>query len=230
MIPKHIAIILDGNGRWAKNKGFGSIEGHRKGAEVIEDITEYARDVGVSHITFYAFSTENWKRIPSWVSDYFKLLAFFLKSKKNKLIKENVKVTFIGHRSPLHPDIQKLMIDVEDATFNCTGIHVLMAINYGARDEIVRATRAITHKVQDGILAPSDITETLFNDHLYTKGAPAVDLLIRTSGEKRLSNFLLWQLAYSELVFMDVLWPDFTRSDFDHALTEFENRKRTFGC
>jgi undecaprenyl diphosphate synthase len=229
MIPKHIAIILDGNGRWAKNQGLSSIEGHRKGAEVVEDITEYARDVGVSHLTFYAFSTENWKRIPSWVSDYFKLLAFFLKSKKDKLVKENVKVTFIGDRSSLHPDIQKLMAEVEDATKHCHGIHVLMAINYGSHDEIIRATRMIATDVQGGVFEPSAITDELFNQYLDTKGAPPVDLLIRTSGEKRLSNFLLWQLAYSELVFTDVLWPDFTRSDFDHALAEFSNRKRTFG-
>lgn len=228
-IPKHVAIILDGNGRWAKEKGLSSLEGHKKGATAIEEITEHARNVGVEYLTFYAFSTENWKRSKDWVEGFFKLLGFFLESRKKRLINEGVCVRFIGNLDLLPKSIRGLMDDLSESTKHLSRIYVNLALNYGSRDEIVRSVKKVVHDVNAQKIKEDDINELLFSTYLDTCHSPEVDLLIRTAGEKRLSNFLLWQLAYSEFMFFEECWPDFTPKLFDHAINLFNQRQRNFG-
>ena len=227
-IPKHIGIIMDGNGRWAKKRMLPRNMGHKKGAEVFQDITRYCNELGLESVTFYAFSTENWKRPAEEVNGIMSLLKEYL-IKAFDYEKENNRVVFLGDKSAFSGELLELMLDIEEKTKDRTGMTLNIALNYGARNEIVSAAKAIAEKVKNGQLAVDDITEDVFSDHLYTKGQPDPDFILRPSGEKRISNFLLWQIAYSEFVYMDVLWPDFTRKDLDEAIIEFNRRNRRFG-
>lgn len=223
-----IGIIMDGNGRWAKKRGLPRTAGHKKGAEVFQDITRYCNELGVSSVYFYAFSTENWKRPEEEVGAIMRLFGEYL-LKAYDYQKENNRVVFLGDRSLLSEKYQRQMDDIENRTAQNTGMVLNVAINYGGRQEIVRAARQLAEQAAAGNLRPGDITEELLADHMYTRGQKDPDFILRPSGEKRLSNFMLWQAAYSELVEMDVLWPDFTRSDLDAAIEEFNCRSRRFG-
>ena len=223
-----IGIIMDGNGRWAKRRGLPRTSGHKKGAEVFQDITRYCNQLEVASVTFYAFSTENWRRPQDEVSAIMKLFGEYL-IKAFDYQKENNRVVFLGERSVLEPKHQKLMNEIEEKTAGNTGMTLNIAVNYGGRPEIVRAAQQLAQLVKEGKLEPQDITEAMMSDHMYTRGQKDPDFILRPSGEKRLSNFMLWQAAYAELVEMDVLWPDFTRSDLDAAILEFCHRNRRFG-
>ncbi len=228
IIPKHIGIIMDGNGRWAKKRLLPRNMGHKKGAEVFQDITRYCNELGLESVTFYAFSTENWKRPAEEVNGIMSLLKEYL-VKAFDYEKENNRVIFLGDKSAFSGELLELMLDIEEKTKDRTGMTLNIALNYGARNEIVNATKNIAQMVKNGEIDVEDIDEQLFSDNLYTKGQPDPDFILRPSGEKRISNFLLWQIAYSEFVYMDVLWPDFTRKDLDDAIIEFNRRNRRFG-
>ena len=228
VIPKHIGIIMDGNGRWAKKRLLPRNMGHKKGAEVFQDITRYCNELGLESVTFYAFSTENWKRPAEEVNGIMALLKEYL-IKAFDYEKENNRVVFLGDKSAFSGELLELMLDIEEKTKDRKGMTLNIALNYGSRNEIVHATRTIAEKVKNGEISVDDINEELFSEHLYTKGQPDPDFILRPSGEKRISNFLLWQIAYSEFVYMDVLWPDFTRKDLDEAIIEFNRRNRRFG-
>ena len=223
-----IGIIMDGNGRWAKQRGLPRTAGHKKGAAVFQDIANYCEELGVSSVYFYAFSTENWKRPLEEVSAIMKLFGEYLLKGFNYKDR-NIRIKFLGDRAALDPKLQKLMNELEEDSAHKTGMTLNMAVNYGGRPEIVRAARQLAEKVKAGELQPEDITEEMMSDAMYTTGQKDPDFILRPSGEKRLSNFMLWQAAYSELVEMDVLWPDFTRDDLDAAITEFNKRSRRFG-
>lgn len=223
-----IGIIMDGNGRWAKQRGLPRTAGHKKGAEVFQDITRYCNQIGVESVTFYAFSTENWKRPLEEVGAIMRLFGEYL-LKAYDYQKENNRVVFLGDRSALDPKHQELMNDIETRTRNNTGMTLNIAVNYGGRAEIVRAAKALARKVAQGDMTVEQITEEAMSSEMYTRGQKDPDFILRPSGEKRLSNFMLWQAAYSELVEMDVLWPDFTREDLDRAIQEFNRRSRRFG-
>lgn len=227
-IPKHIGIIMDGNGRWAKKRLLPRNMGHKKGAEVFQDITRYCNELGLEAVTFYAFSTENWKRPAEEVNGIMSLLKEYL-VKAFDYEKENNRVIFLGDKSAFSGELLDLMLDIEEKTKDRTGMTLNIALNYGSRNEIVHAAKNIAKRVRDGEISLEDIDEKLFSDYLYTKGQPDPDFILRPSGEKRLSNFLLWQSAYAEFVYMDVLWPDFTRADLDKAIMEFNKRNRRFG-
>lgn len=224
VIPEHIAIIMDGNGRWAKKRGLPRNAGHAAGSKKFKDIARYCNKIGVKHLTVYAFSTENWKRPAEEVEGIMDILRDYLKDSKN-YIKENIMLKFIGDRTVLPDDIKELMLTAEDDSKNATGLCCYLAINYGGRDEIVHAVRKIVAK---GI-KPEDITEDTISAHLYTYYYPDPDLVIRPSGEQRLSNYLIWQSAYSELWFSDVLWPDFKPRDLEKAIDDYNKRNRRFG-
>ena len=223
-----IGIIMDGNGRWAKQRGLPRTAGHKKGAAVFQDIANYCEELGVSSVYFYAFSTENWKRPLEEVSAIMKLFGEYLLKGFNYKDR-NIRIKFLGDRAALDPKLQKLMNELEEDSAHKTGMTLNIAVNYGGRPEIVRAARQLAEKVKAGELQPEDITEEMMSDAMYTTGQKDPDFILRPSGEKRLSNFMLWQAAYSELVEMDVLWPDFTRDDLDSAITEFNKRSRRFG-
>ena len=223
-----IGIIMDGNGRWAKQRGLPRTAGHKKGAAVFQDIANYCEELGVSSVYFYAFSTENWKRPLEEVSAIMKLFGEYLLKGFNYKDR-NIRIKFLGDRTALDPKLQKLMNELEEDSAHKTGMTLNIAVNYGGRPEIVRAARQLAEKVKAGELQPEDITEEMMSDAMYTTGQKDPDFILRPSGEKRLSNFMLWQAAYSELVEMDVLWPDFTRDDLDAAITEFNKRSRRFG-
>ena len=223
-----IGIIMDGNGRWAKQRGLPRTAGHKKGAAVFQDIANYCEELGVSSVYFYAFSTENWKRPLEEVSAIMKLFGEYLLKVFNYKDR-NIRIKFLGDRAALDPKLQKLMNELEEDSAHKTGMTLNIAVNYGGRPEIVRAARQLAEKVKAGELQPEDITEEMMSDAMYTTGQKDPDFILRPSGEKRLSNFMLWQAAYSELVEMDVLWPDFTRDDLDAAITEFNKRSRRFG-
>ena len=227
-IPRHVAIIMDGNGRWAKQRGLPRTAGHKKGAAVFQDIANYCEELGVSSVTFYAFSTENWKRPLEEVSAIMKLFGEYLLKGFNYKDR-NIRIKFLGDRAALDAKLQKLMNELEEDSAAKTGMTLNIAVNYGGRPEIVRAARQLAQQVAEGTLKPEDITEEMMSDHMYTAGQKDPDFILRPSGEKRLSNFMLWQAAYAELVEMDVLWPDFTRDDLDAAITEFNKRSRRFG-
>lgn len=227
-IPKHIGIIMDGNGRWAKKRLLPRNMGHKKGAEVFQDITRYCNQLGLEAVTFYAFSTENWKRPQEEVDGIMRLFKQYL-IEAFDYEKENNKVVFLGDKSAFNDELRNLMLEIEEKTADRTGMILNIAINYGSRSEIVNACRQIAQQVKDGNMDVSDIDEQVFSDYLYTKKQPDPDFILRPSGEKRISNFLLWQCAYSEFVYMDVLWPDFTRKDLDRAIEEFNRRNRRFG-
>ena len=227
-IPNHVAIILDGNGRWAKKKGMPRNYGHIQGAKTVEVICEEAYKMGINYLTVYAFSTENWSRPDDEVSQLMKLLRNYMKTCRQTAKKNNMCVRVIGDKSRLDDDIRESIAALEEASKDNTGLHFQVAINYGSRDEMLRAMNNIIDDVRAGKLE-GEITEELFEEYLDTKGIPAPDLLIRTSGEQRLSNFLLWQLAYSEFYFTDVYWPDFSKEELMRACEAYGKRDRRFG-
>ena len=224
ILPEHIAIIMDGNGRWAKKRSLPRTAGHAAGSKNFKDIARYCNKIGLKYLTVYAFSTENWKRPKEEVDNIMKIFKEYLEDAKN-FKDENIQVQFIGDRSVLDADIQRLMKESEDASADATGLHLNIAINYGGRDEIVHAVKNI---VSSGI-ADDDITEQTITDNLYTAGQPDPDFIIRPSGVYRLSNYLLWQSAYAEYWFSDILWPDFKPRDLEKAIEEFNKRNRRFG-
>ena len=228
-IPAHVAIIMDGNGRWAKKRGLPRTMGHAQGAKVVEQILEDADHMGIRYLTVYAFSTENWTRPGTEVKALMNLLRTYMKTSLAKCAKNNVRIRVIGDKSRLDPDLQDSIRTLEEATKNNTGIGFQIAINYGSRDEITRAVRKIAQKTAAGELRPEDITEVTISDALDTAGIPDPDLLIRTCGEERLSNFLMWQLSYSEMYFTDTAWPDFTKEELEKAVDAYNHRERRFG-
>jgi len=228
-IPVHVAIIMDGNGRWAKKRGLPRTAGHAQGARVVEQILEDADHMGIRYLTVYAFSTENWSRPDSEVKALMNLLRTYMKTSLAKCARNNVRIRVIGDKSRLDSDLQASIANLEKETAPNTGIGFQIAINYGSRDEIVRAVRKAAQKVKDSGLNPEDITEAMISDELDTAGIPDPDLLIRTGGEQRISNFLLWQTAYSELYFCDAAWPDFNKAELEKAVDAFNNRERRYG-
>ncbi len=228
-IPQHVAIILDGNGRWAKAKGMPRSYGHIQGAKVVEDICEKASNLGIKYLTVYAFSTENWNRSKDEVGALMKLLRNYMKNSIKRSMDANMYVRIIGDKSRLDEDIVKSMNELEEATKNNTGLHFQIAINYGGRDEIRRAVCKIAKQVQQGELDPDDISESTLGDCLDTANLPDPDLLIRTCNEQRISNFLLWQLAYTEFYFADVAWPDFNEEELKKAIVAYNHRDRKYG-
>ena len=228
-VPQHVAIILDGNGRWAKKKHLPRNMGHAQGSKTVERIIEDAYDLGIKYLTVYAFSTENWKRPKDEVDALMKLLRDYLKNCIKRANKNNMKVRVIGDVSRLDEDLQKRIAELKEASKDNTGINFTIALNYGSRDEMVRAMKHMADDLQSGKLQKEDITEEFFNSYLDTKELPDPDLLIRTSGEERLSNFMLWQLAYTEFYFTDVLWPDFNKKEFKKAIEYYNGRDRRFG-
>ena len=226
--PRHIAIIMDGNGRWAKKRGLPRTAGHAAGGEAFRRIANYCRTLGVKYLTVYAFSTENWKRSEEEVSGIMRLLGKYLTEALADMEKNRVRFKFFGDLSRLSPELRKLCLDAESRSADYD-VQVNFCLNYGGRDEIVKAASAFAKDVQAGTYAPEDLTEELLSGYLYSKDVPDPELIIRPSGEQRTSNFLLWQSAYSEYVFMDVLWPDFGPDDLDKAIEEFNRRNRRFG-
>ena len=226
--PRHIAIIMDGNGRWAKKRGLPRTAGHSAGAEAFRRIANYCRSLGVEYLTVYAFSTENWKRSQEEVGGIMLLLRKYLEEALLDMEKNRVRFRFFGDLSRLSPQLQKLCHDAENRSV-AYDVQVHFCLNYGGRDEIVRAAQAFAQEVVAGKRRPEDLTEGLFENYLYSAGVPDPELIIRPSGEMRTSNFLLWQSAYSEYVFMDVLWPDFGPEDLDKAIAEYHRRNRRFG-
>lgn len=228
-LPKHVAIIMDGNGRWAQSHGMTRTAGHRKGMEVVREIVHTAGDIGLGYLTLFAFSSENWRRPETEVRDLLGLLKLFIRRDLAELHRDNVRIRVIGERSNLRSDLLPLLIEAEETTRENTGLTLVIAFNYGARDELARAMVSLAHDVAEGRLRPDDITPCLIDGRLDTAGIPDPDLILRTSGEERLSNFLLWQAAYSELMFVPDHWPDFNRSLFLAALDRFSMRERRFG-
>lgn len=226
--PRHIAIIMDGNGRWAKKRGLPRTAGHSAGAEAFRRIANYCRTLGVEYLTVYAFSTENWKRSQEEVGGIMLLLRRYLEEAIRDMTKNRVRFRFFGDLSKLSPQLQKLCYDAENQSAEYD-VQVNFCLNYGGRDEIVRAARAFATQVAEGKRKPEELTEELFSSYLYSAGVPDPELIIRPSGELRTSNFLPWQSAYSEYVFMDVLWPDFGPQDLDKAIDEYHRRNRRFG-
>ena len=224
ILPEHIAIIMDGNGRWAKKRSLPRTAGHAAGSRTFKTIARYCNKIGIKYLTVYAFSTENWKRPKSEVDNIMNILRDYLKD-TDELKGENIRLEFIGDRTPLADDLKELMLAAERDSANATGLHLNIALNYGGRDEIVHAVKRI---VKEGI-PPEEITEQTVSDRLYTAGQPDPDFIIRPSGEYRLSNYLIWQAAYAEYWFSDILWPDFKPDDLDKAIKDFSRRNRRFG-
>lgn len=232
VLPRHVGIIMDGNGRWAKQRGLERSEGHKQGAKVFRKICDYANDIGIECITFYAFSTENWRRPPQEVAaimDLFRDYLYDAQESEADNERRQMRINFIGDREGLPEDIVSLMDEAESKSIDKNHIIVNIAINYGGRQEIAQAVRKLAQKAADGEINASEITEENISDMLYTGGQPDPDLIIRPSGEYRLSNFLIWQSAYAEFWYSDILWPDFTESDFDKAMEDFAKRNRRFG-
>ena len=227
-VPRHIAIIMDGNGRWAKSRGLPRTAGHAAGAESFRRIANHCRTLGVEYLTVYAFSTENWKRPKDEVSGIMRLLGNYLKEALRDMKKNRVRFCFFGDLSRLSPQLQKLCNEAQDQSSEYD-VQVNFCLNYGGRDEIVRAAKLFARDVADGKHQPQDLTEELLSRYLYSADVPDPELIIRPSGEMRTSNFLLWQSAYSEYVFMDVLWPDFGPADLDEAISQYHKRNRRFG-
>ncbi len=227
--PRHIAIIMDGNGRWAKKRGLPRRAGHAAGAETFRTIANYCRSIGVEYLTVYAFSTENWKRSQEEISGIMELLKRYLKEAIADMEKNHVRFVFFGDLSRLSPELQTLARDAAERSKVYQGVQVNFCLNYGGRDEIVQGAQRFASEVAAGKRKPEELTEALFYDYLYSAGVPDPELVIRPSGELRTSNFLPWQSAYSEYVFMDVLWPDFKTKDLDEAIAQFHRRNRRFG-
>ena len=228
-LPQHIAIILDGNGRWAKRRGMPRTAGHAVGSETFRKVATYCNSIGIKYLTVYAFSTENWKRPDDEVKTIMTLLEKYVIEAISEVRKKNLKLRFWGSRENLSDGILKLMEEAERESDNMTGMQVNVCLNYGSRDEITNAAKKLADDVAEGKLSPDAITEEEIEARLYSAGTPAPDLLIRPGGEKRLSNYLLWQLAYSEMVFTDTLWPDFDEKTLNEAIIEYQKRNRRFG-
>jgi len=226
--PAHIALILDGNGRWAKKRGLPRSMGHKQGVKTLEPIVEHCIKIGVKYLTLYVFSTENWSRPDDEVKGIMDLLREQFKNIE-QYVSKNVRIKILGDISRLDSDLIIQINDAVEKSSKNTGLTICFALNYGGRDEIVNAAKKIAEKIEAGELSSSEITAEIISDNIYTAGIPDPDIIIRPSGEKRLSNFLLWQCAYSEFVFMDILWPDFTPDDLDRAIEEFSARSRRFG-
>ena len=229
ILPEHIGIIMDGNGRWAKKRSLPRSVGHREGAKTFRKITRYCSDIGIKYLTVYAFSTENWKRPEDEVSALMKLFKSYLNEALEDFKDDSIVVKFIGDKSHFSLDLQNLMIENEESSKDRDGMVLNIAMNYGSRDEIVRAVKNISTDVKSGKIDVENIDETLFSNYLYTSGPPDPDLIIRPSGEYRISNFMLWQAAYTEFVIMNKLWPDFEKSDLDEAINIYSQRNRRFG-
>ena len=228
-VPRHVAIILDGNGRWAKKRMLPRNAGHAAGSKNVEKICEAAWNMGIEYVTMYAFSTENWSRPKEEVDALMKLLESYLKDCIKTSKKNNMQVRVIGDISRLDPQLQDRIRELEEVSAQNTGLHFQVALNYGSRDEITRAVRKMAEDVKNGELTPEAISDDIITDYLDTKGIPDPDLMIRTSGEQRLSNYLLWQLAYAEFYFTDVLWPDFDKKELEKAVEFYQKRDRRFG-
>ncbi len=228
-LPKHIAIIMDGNRRWAKQRGLEASLGHKEGAENLKRIAKFANSIGIKYMTVYAFSTENWKRTEKEVSAIMKLLKFYLKDFLTSANNNNIKINVIGTDFKLNDEIKEEILKVEEKTLKDTGMTLNIAFNYGGRDEIVNATKKIAEKVKENEMSIEEITEQTIANNIYTAGQPDPDLVIRTSGEQRISNFLLWQIAYSEFVFSNKYWPEFSNEDLLETIKEYQHRTRKFG-
>ncbi len=228
-LATHVAIIMDGNGRWATNRGWPRLVGHRRGAERVREIVAASPDLGIRYLTLYAFSTENWKRSTEEVLGLMAIFARYIQREADRLAAEGVRMRFIGERTRLDPKLQRLMAGIEARTAGLNRLHLTVAINYGGRDEILRAVRAVTTEVAQGRFDPDALTEAALADRMDTAHLPDPDLVIRTSGETRTSNFLPWQAAYAEYEFTETLWPDFTPAELQAILTRFGNRERRFG-
>lgn len=229
-IPEHIAVIMDGNGRWAKKRGLPRIAGHRAGMKTVKEITRAADEIGIKVLTLYAFSTENWKRPKDEVEYLMRLPQEYILTELEELIEQNVQVRTLGNQDQLPHYTLEAVMEARDKTKNNTGLILNFALNYGSRGEMIQAIQGIAKDIQSGDMSVDEITEDSFQRHLYTAGLPDPDLLIRTSGEIRLSNFMLWQLAYAELYFSEVYWPDFSRDEFYKAIAEYQGRNRRYGA
>ncbi|MDB9475180.1 isoprenyl transferase [Dolichospermum circinale] len=229
LLPRHVAVIMDGNGRWAKRQGLPRIVGHKAGVNALKDLLHCCKDWGIKALTAYAFSTENWKRPQEEVEFLMTLFQRVLRQELREMVEENVQIQFVGDLSALPKALQREISRSMAETKDNRSIRLTIATNYGGRQEILQACQAIAQKVKEGLLKPEEISEELFESHLYTSGIGDPDLLIRTSGEMRLSNFLLWQMAYAEIYISDALWPDFNRSEFHRALSAYQQRERRFG-
>jgi len=228
-MPVHVAIIMDGNGRWAQSRNLPRMAGHNAGMQAIKEVVKASSSLGIKHLTVYAFSTENWKRSSEEVNGIFRLIVVYIEKELKELHENNVKVRVLGDYEKLPTEAVKSLERSLDTTKDNTGLQFNIALNYGGRDEILRSVKKLAGEVEAGRLKAEDITEGMISEHLYTAGIPDPDLIIRTSGEMRLSNYLLWQCAYSEFVFTDVLWPDFTREEYERMIEIYQNRKRRFG-
>lgn len=228
-IPKHVAIIMDGNGRWAEKRSLPKLMGHKKGVEAAENVMRFAKDAGIKILTLYTFSTENWKRPPAEIEGLMSLLENYLSAKTNDLHKEGIRLNIIGDMEMLPPAVKGKLVRAIELTKSNNDFILNLALNYGARAEIIRAVKNVSNDVSAGKVKLDDITEDVFSKYLYTKGMPDPELLIRTSGEMRISNFLLWQTSYTEFYTTDALWPDFDKSEFDKAVSSYQSRQRRFG-
>ncbi len=228
--PVHVAIIMDGNGRWAQGRGRSRIEGHRRGMETVREVVKGSIELGVEYLTLYGFSIENWKRPAAEISSLMGLLRLYLRQEIKALDQRGVRMRFIGQRPLLADDIVSLIEEAEEQTKGNTALNLVVALSYGARQEITAAVQSVARRVASGELDDSTIDETVISQHLETAGMPDPDLVIRTSGEQRISNFLLWQVAYAELVFIDTLWPDFSQEDLRDAINEYHRRDRRYGA
>lgn len=228
--PEHVAIIMDGNGRWAKARGLPRIAGHRRGAEAVRRTVTAATEFGIRYLTLFGFSSENWKRPGGEVDDLMGLLRVYLRAEVAELHRNGVRIRIIGDRTRFSSDIVKLIVNAEALTHDDNRLTLVVALSYGGRDDILHAARELVAEAAAGSVRPEEIDAIRFADHLFTAGIPDPDLLIRTSGEQRISNFLLWQLAYTELVFTDTLWPDFGGGDLEKAVQEFQGRDRRYGA
>ena len=228
-LPKHVAIIMDGNGRWANLQGKSRVKGHQQGARTVRDIVEEAKSQGIKYLTLYAFSKDNWSRPKEEVNILMKLLVTSLKKEYNRLINNNIRLQSIGEEDDLPTPVKDELNYVIVKTKNNTGMVLTLAINYGGKEELTDAMKTIAFKVKNSIIPPEKVDQSTINEHLCTRNLPAVDLLIRTSGEERISNFLLWHIAYAELYFTDTLWPDFKKEDLHKAIVDYAKRERRFG-
>ena len=229
-VPLHVAVIMDGNGRWARARGLPRVAGHRAGAEAVRRTIKACRELGVAHLTVFAFSSENWKRPSDEVDDLMGLLKYYIRKEINELKAQGVAIRFIGSDEGLPEDVLELMRQTEQATCDNTALHLTVALNYGSRNELCRAFRKVAHGVAAGEIVADQVDEALITSHLDTATMPDPDLIVRTSGEQRLSNFLLWQAAYSELVFSPVMWPDFDKDALVAAIDEYQRRERRYGA
>lgn len=228
-IPQHVAIIMDGNGRWAKKKGLFRAVGHENGTKAVREAVEASAEIGIKHLTLYAFSTENWNRPKLEVETLMKLLVNSLKKEISTLQKNNIRLNAIGNLQALPKKARKELLEVIEKTKDNKHMTLSLALSYGSREELIKTIQEISNKVKNDVLSPHLINEAVINEHLYTKNLPDVDLLIRTSGEQRISNFLLWQIAYAELYFTEILWPDFKKEDLIEAILNYQQRERRFG-